>query len=59
MFDSKFFDTWLNLLLKAQTNHFHHMDDEFRNDFKIMKSEIKEFKEEMREEFKTIRSDIL
>jgi len=24
------------LLLKAQTNHFHHMDDEFREEFRVV-----------------------
>lgn len=35
----------LILILKAQTNHFHHMDDEFRSEFKIVREEVKtEFK---------------
>lgn len=28
------------LLLKAQTNHFHHMDDEFRGEFDSIKKEF-------------------
>lgn len=44
VFGNEFFDQWLNqkisnedmliLSLKAQVNHFHHMDIEFRDEFK-------------------------
>ena len=48
MFDNQVFDSWLTkfdreritteemlvLILKAQTNYFHHMDMEFREEFK-------------------------
>lgn len=30
----------LTLILKAQTNHFHHMDIEFRNEFKSIHTKI-------------------
>lgn len=30
----------LTLILKAQTNHFHHMDVEFRQEFKILHHKI-------------------
>ena len=42
------------LCLKAQTNHFHHMDIEFRDEFKSVRDEFKS----VRDEFKTIRYDI-
>lgn len=32
----------LVLILKAQTNHFHHMDMEFREEFRGVKAEFKE-----------------
>ena len=32
----------LVLILKAQTNHFHHMDVEFRGEFKTIKQEFQE-----------------
>ncbi len=35
------------LCLKAQVNHFHHMDIEFREEFREVRKEIKEVKTEM------------
>lgn len=37
------------LCLKAQTNHFHHMDGEFRDEFKSIRQEFKEIHEQFRE----------
>lgn len=47
----------LILILKAQTNHFHHMDDEFREEFKSIKNEMREMKSEFTSEFKAVRSE--
>ena len=44
----------LILVLKAQTNHFHHMDMAFREEFKSVREEFKL----VREEFKSIRQEI-
>ncbi len=37
------------LSLKAQTNHFHHMDDEFRREFKSIKEQFKEVNQQFKE----------
>ena len=42
------------LCLKAQTNHFHHMDGEFRDEFKSIKSDFQAFKLEMKKRFEEI-----
>lgn len=51
----------LVLMLKAQTNHFHHVDQEFRGEFKSVREEFKfvhrEF-ESVRCEIKEIRDDV-
>nr|VFJ93033.1 MAG: hypothetical protein BECKLFY1418B_GA0070995_104115 [Candidatus Kentron sp. LFY] len=39
------------LVLKAQSNHFHHLDKDLRND-------IKTLREDMRDEMKTLREDM-
>ncbi len=48
----------LILILKAQTNHFHHMDEEFRGDFTSIRSNIVAIKNETKAEFASIKSDI-
>ena len=47
----------LTLILKAQTNHFHHMDIEFREEFKLVHEEFKLVREEFREEMKMLRTE--
>jgi hypothetical protein len=42
------------LCLKAQTNHFHHMDGEFRDEFKSIKSDFQAFKLGMKKSFEEI-----
>nr|VFK19470.1 MAG: hypothetical protein BECKLFY1418C_GA0070996_105811 [Candidatus Kentron sp. LFY] len=39
------------LVLKAQSNHFHHLDRDLRNDMKTLR-------EDMRDEMKTLREDM-
>nr|VFJ94621.1 MAG: hypothetical protein BECKLFY1418A_GA0070994_104215 [Candidatus Kentron sp. LFY] len=39
------------LVLKAQSNHFHHLDKDLRNDMKALR-------EDMRDEMKTLREDM-
>nr|VFJ93029.1 MAG: hypothetical protein BECKLFY1418B_GA0070995_104114 [Candidatus Kentron sp. LFY] len=39
------------LVLKAQSNHFHHLDKDLRNDMKTLR-------EDMRDEMKTLREDM-
>ncbi len=45
----------LVLSLKAQTNHFDHIDEEFREEFKSLKESTRIRDEEFREEFKSIK----
>lgn len=44
----------LILSLKAQVNHFHHMDIEFRDEFREVRKEIKEVKKEMDQRFEQV-----
>ena len=50
------------LVLKAQSNHFHHLDRDLRNDMKTlredMRDEMKTLREDMRDEMKTLRGDM-
>ena len=46
------------LILKAQTNHFHHMDEEMKNDMNGLRSEMKEFKTGMSEDMHNLRSEM-
>jgi len=48
----------LVLILKAQTNHFHHMDVEFRHEFKNLREEFIDVRNESRDESKNIRSEM-
>lgn len=53
------------LILKAQTNHFYHMDQEtkedmtnLRTEMRNLKVEMKEFKTEMHQDMDTLRSEM-
>ncbi|MGZ3787597.1 MAG: hypothetical protein ACXVLQ_03700 [Bacteriovorax sp.] len=46
------------LILKAQTNHFHHMDEEMKSDMNGIHSEMKKFEIHVQEEFQEIRSEM-
>lgn len=49
------------LVLKAQTNHFHHMDQDFRGEFGRVNNQFEEVQEQFKEiknEFKEVRSEI-
>ena len=53
------------LILKAQTNHFYHMDQETKEDMTNLRSEMhslkvemREFKIEMRQEMDTLRTEM-
>ena len=41
-------DDMVLLCLKAQTNHFHHMDEEFRDEFKSIRQEFQGINEQFR-----------
>ncbi len=55
-------DDKLIMILKSQTNHFHHLDVELRQDMKDlredMKQEIKELREDMKQENRELREDM-
>nr|VFK66094.1 MAG: hypothetical protein BECKUNK1418G_GA0071005_10793 [Candidatus Kentron sp. UNK]VFK70266.1 MAG: hypothetical protein BECKUNK1418H_GA0071006_102535 [Candidatus Kentron sp. UNK] len=50
------------LVLKAQSNHFHHLDKDLRNETKTlrmdMRGEMKTLREDMQNEMKTLREDM-
>lgn len=48
------------LVLKAQTNHFHHMDQDFRGEFRQVDSQFKEIQNQFKEvqtQFKEMRNE--
>ncbi|MBP9674088.1 MAG: hypothetical protein KBD63_03260 [Bacteriovoracaceae bacterium] len=55
-------DEMIILILKAQSNHFSHMDDEFRQEFVNVRKEFREefvnVRKEFREEFVNVRKEI-
>nr|VFK06671.1 MAG: hypothetical protein BECKLPF1236B_GA0070989_10021 [Candidatus Kentron sp. LPFa] len=50
------------LVLKAQSNHFHHLDKDLRNEMITlrgdMRDEMRTLREDMRDEMKTLREDM-
>nr|VFJ53181.1 MAG: hypothetical protein BECKDK2373B_GA0170837_104117 [Candidatus Kentron sp. DK] len=50
------------LVLKAQSNHFHHLDQDLRNEMITlrtdMQDEMKTLRTDMRDEMKTLREDM-
>ncbi len=46
------------LLLKAQTNHFDHLDEEFRKDIGILKIDVNDLKTEIKEVRSELKGDI-
>ena len=46
------------LILKAQTNHFHHMDQETKQNMTSLRSEMKEFKTEIRQDMAEFKAEI-
>ncbi len=46
------------LILKAQTNHFYHMDQETKEDMTGLRSEMKEFKAEIRQDMADFKTEM-
>ena len=50
------------LVLKAQSNHFHHLDTDLRNDMKTLREDMtrdmKTLREDMAQDMKTLREDM-
>ncbi len=51
-------DDKLIMILKSQTNHFHHLDVELRQDMKELREDMKELREDMKQENRELREDM-
>jgi len=46
------------LVLKAQSNHFHHLDEDIRNDMKELREDFNKDTKELKDDMKELREDM-